>query len=105
MGTIEIILAIVAIWAAVAVVFTAGFIVGKCGFKPAEQKIAIQRRHRTATIKPHSPVPGVDVDMERRNIIIRAKQEFNMTDAKAEKFADDITALGIKELGKLHKGG
>lgn len=101
MGAVEI-LAIVAIWAAASLVFAAGYLVGS--HQPGERKVVISRRHKAAN-KPLSPIPGVDIDTERMKIIARAKQEFNMSDAKAAKFADEITTLGIKELGKLHQKG
>jgi hypothetical protein len=103
-GTIEIILAIVALWVAVAVVFAAGVVVGHC--LPKGGKLSIPRRGKTTKpLAPQSPVSGVSVVDEKRKIVLRAKQEFSMSDREAEKFADTIIAQGVKELGRLHTKG
>lgn len=108
MGPIELILGFFATWVMVALVFVCGFVVGR-GMQglAGDQKVAIARRG-TKTVAPQiplSPVRGVNVSAERLSVINRAKQEFNLNDQEAAKFADVIVARGSAELGRLHAGG
>lgn len=108
MGPLEAILAIVASWVAVVLVFTAGFVVGRFTFTlSGEAKTMLPRRSKTITpLKPvQGAVPGVDVNSERLKIITRAKSEHGMTQKEAEQFADSIIKQGSQILGRLHSQG
>lgn len=53
---------------------------------------------------PAQPVKsGVDEDAERTKIVQKAKSDFNMTDAQASAFADEVISKAQPLLGRLQR--
>lgn len=71
--------------------------------KPVLRKRAPVKVEEEAEENPR--VAGVDIPAERRQIILRAKQEFGMNDEAAARFADRIIRQASPILGRLHVKG